>query len=106
MPKFLFEASYTLEGVKGVQAKGGSARRDAVAAVAESVGGTLESFYFAFGESDAYVTVDLPDNEAATAVALTVNSAGGAAVKTTVLLTPEEVDAAAQRSVDYRPPGS
>jgi uncharacterized protein with GYD domain len=106
MPKFLIEASYTLEGVKGVQAKGGSARRDAVAAVAESVGGTLESFYFAFGESDAYVTVDLPDNEAATAVALTVNSAGGAAVKTTVLLTPEEVDAAAQRSVDYRPPGS
>ena len=106
MPKFLIEASYTLEGVKGVQAKGGSARRDAVAAVAESVGGTLESFYFAFGDSDAYVTVDLPDNEAATAVALTVNSAGGAAVKTTVLLTPEEVDAAAQRSVDYRPPGS
>jgi uncharacterized protein with GYD domain len=106
MPKFLIEASYTLEGVKGVQAKGGSARRDAVAALAESLGGTLESFYFAFGDSDAYVTVDLPDNEAATAVALTVNSAGGAAVKTTVLLTPDEVDAAAQRSADYRPPGS
>ena len=106
MPKYLFEASYTLEGVKGVQSAGGSARRDAVASVAESVGGSLEGFYFAFGDADAVVIVDLPDNEAASAVALTVNAAGGATVKTTVLITPEEVDSAAQRSVDYRPPGS
>ena len=106
MPKFLIEASYTVDGAKGVQTAGGSSRRDAVAAVAESVGGTLESFHFAFGDSDAYVIVDLPDNESAAAVALTVNAAGGAATRTTVLLTPEEVDAAAQRSVDYRPPGS
>lgn len=106
MPRFLFEASYTQEGVKGVQSAGGSSRRDAVAHVAESVGGSLESFYFAFGDRDAYVIVDLPDNESATAVALTVNAAGGATVKTVVLLTPEEVDDAAKRSVDYRPPGS
>ena len=106
MPKFLLEASYTVDGAKGVQSAGGSSRRDAVAAVTESVGGTLESFHFAFGDSDAYVIVDLPDNESAAAVALTVNAAGGAATRTTVLLTPEEVDAAAQRSVDYRPPGS
>ena len=105
MPKFLIEASYTLDGVKGVQSAGGSSRRDAVAQVAESVGGEMESFYFAFGDRDAFVIVDLPDNESAAAVALTVNAAGGASVKTTVLLTPEEVDAAAQRSVDYRPPG-
>ena len=105
MPKFLFEASYTLDGVKGVQSKGGTSRRDAVASVAESVGGRLESFHFAFGDRDAYVVVDLPDNESATAVALTVNAAGGATVRTVVLLTPEEVDAAAKRSVDYRPPG-
>jgi uncharacterized protein with GYD domain len=106
MPKFLIEASYTLDGVKGVQSAGGSSRRDAVAAVAESVGGRLESFHFAFGDSDAFVIVDLPDNESAAAVALTVNAAGGAVAKTTVLLTPEEVDAAAKRSVDYRPPGA
>lgn len=106
MPKFLFEASYTLEGVKGVRDAGGSSRRDAVAQVAESVGGRLESFYFAFGDRDAYVVADLPDNESATAIALTVNAAGGATVKTVVLLTPEEVDAAAQRSVEYRPPGA
>ena len=106
MPKFLFQASYTQEGVKGVRSAGGSARRDAVAHVAESVGGSIENFYFAFGGSDAYVVLDLPDNESAAAVALTVNSAGGAVVNTVVLLTAEEVDAAAQRSVDYKPPGA
>jgi uncharacterized protein with GYD domain len=105
MPKFLVEASYTLDGVKGVQRAGGSARRDAVAAVAESVGGRLESFHFGFGDRDAYVILDLPDNESAAAVALAVNASGGATARTIVLLTPEEVDAAAKRSDDYRPPG-
>ncbi len=104
MPKFLFEASYTLGGMRGLQSAGGSSRRDAVSKVAESVGGQLEAFYFGFGDHDAYVIVDLPDNESATAVALTVNAAGGATVKTVVLMTPEEVDAAAQRSVPYQPP--
>jgi uncharacterized protein with GYD domain len=106
MPKYLVEASYTREGVAGVQTKGGSSRRDAVAATAEGLGGQLESFYFGFGDYDAFVLLELPDNEAAAAVALAVNSAGGATVKTTVLLTPEQVDEAAKRSVDYRPPGN
>ena len=106
MPKFLIEASYSLDGVKGVRSAGGTSRRDAVARVAESVGGQLESFHFGFGDQDAYVIVDLPDNESAAAVALTVNASGGATTRTVVLLTPEEVDAAAKRSVEYRPPGS
>ena len=106
MPKFLIEASYTQDGVKGIQSAGGTSRSDAVAQVAESVGGKLESFYFAFGDRDAVVVCDLPDNESAAAVALTVNAAGGATVRTLVLLTPDEVDAAAKRSVDYRPPGA
>ena len=106
MPKFLIEASYSLAGVKGVQSAGGTSRSDAVARVAESVGGKLESFHFGFGDQDAYVIVDLPDNESAAAVALTVNASGGATTRTVVLLTPEEVDAAAKRSVEYRPPGS
>lgn len=106
MPKFLIEASYTQQGAKGVQSAGGSARREAVAHVAESVGGKLESFHFSFGDTDAYVICDLPDNESAAAVALTVNAAGGATTRTVVLMTPEEVDAAAKRSVDYRPPGA
>jgi uncharacterized protein with GYD domain len=106
MPKYLVEASYTVEGVRGIQSAGGSSRRDAIAALAESVGGQLESFYFAFGERDVYTVVDLPDNESATAVALTVNASGAVKVRTTVLVTPEEVDAAAKRSVEYRAPGA
>ena len=105
MPKFLIEASYTREGVEGVRSKGGTSRRDAVAETVQSLGGSLESFHFAFGAHDAIVIVDLPANEAAAAVAMTVNGAGGATVSTTVLLTPEEVDSAAQRSVTYRAPG-
>jgi uncharacterized protein with GYD domain len=106
MPKYLLEARYAPEGVKGVAAKGGSARRDAIAPVFEAAGGRLEAFYFAFGETDAYVLGDLPSNEAATAIALAVNAQGAASVKTVVLLTPEEVDSAAEISLEYRPPGS
>lgn len=106
MAKFLFKASYTTEGVKGVASGGGSARVAALTKLFEDNGGKIEGFYFAFGETDAYVFGDLPDNETATAVALTVNASGAAAVTTVPLITPEEVDAAGQRSIDYRPPGS
>jgi uncharacterized protein with GYD domain len=106
MPKFLFKASYTADGVKGLQSAGGSSRREAINHLAESAGGRLESFHFAFGERDAYVIVELPDNESAAAIALTANASGAVSVETVALLTPEEVDAAAGRSVDYRPPGA
>ena len=105
MPKYLIQASYTQDGVAGVLSKGGSSRRDAIAQMASAAGGQLESLYFGFGDSDVWATVDLPDAEAAAAVVMTVNAAGGATAKTTVLLTPEQVDDAAQRSVSYRPPG-
>lgn len=106
MPKFLFQASYTLEGTKGVQSTGGTSRRDALARAAQSVGGNLESFYFALGETDSYLVCDLPDNESATALGLTFNADGKATVNTVVLLSPEEVDAASEREVDYPPPGN
>jgi uncharacterized protein with GYD domain len=106
MAKYLVKASYTTDGVKGVLGGGGTSRRDAVATMAEGLGGSLESFYFAFGATDAYVVLDLPGNEAAAAASLTVSAAGGASSEVAVLLTPEEIDAAAKLSVDYRPPGS
>jgi uncharacterized protein with GYD domain len=105
VPKFLFKASYTSEGMKGVRSAGGSARREAITHMAESVGGRLESFHFAFGDRDAYVICELPDNESAAAVALTANASGVVSVETVALLTPEEVDQAAGRSVEYTPPG-
>jgi uncharacterized protein with GYD domain len=105
MPKYLLKASYSTEGVKGVASEGGTGRAEAVRTLCESVGGTLESFYFGFGDADAYVIADLPGNEAAAAVALVVNASGRASVETVVLMTPEEVDAAAKREVNYRPAG-
>ena len=105
MPKFMFQASYTSDGLKGVRSGGGSARREAISHLAESVGGSLESFHFAFGDRDAYVICELPDNESAAAVALTANASGAVTVETVALLTPEEVDEAAGRSVEYTPPG-
>jgi uncharacterized protein with GYD domain len=103
---YLIHGSYTHEGLRGVRSGGGSRRREAVAHLAESAGGRIESFYFALGDDDVYVVAEMPDNEAAAAIALTVNASGAVKIKTTVLLTPEEVDAAAQRSVDYQPPGT
>lgn len=106
MAKYMVKASYTTEGAKGVQSAGGTSRRDAVAKVAEGLGGSLEGFYFAFGETDAYVLMELPDNLSAAAASIAVNSSGGASSEVVVLLTPEDVDEAAKLSVDYRPPGS
>jgi uncharacterized protein with GYD domain len=106
MPRYLVTGSYTVTGIKGVLAEGGSGRRDAVAKLASSLGGRLESFYFGFGGDDFYVTVDLPGNEAAAAIAMTVGAAGGASSRTIVLLTPEEVDAATKLSPSYRAPGA
>jgi uncharacterized protein with GYD domain len=105
MPKYLLECSYSLEGIKGVVAKGGSARKAAVQAAAKSVGGKLESFYFAFGGTDVYLVVDVPDNEAAAALALTAAAGGAGSIRTVVLLSPQEIDAATKRDVKYTPPG-
>ena len=106
MPKYLIKARYTQEGIAGVKREGGSSRRETVAKSAESAGGKLESFYFAFGDTDAYVVVDLPDNATAAGLALTVGASGGAMVNTIPLLTPEEVDTAAKTNVVYRKPGA
>ena len=105
MPKYLLQASYTTDGVRGLLKEGGSKRRAAAEEAIKSVGGRVEAFYFAFGESDAVVLVDIPDHVSATAAALVVNGSGAVRVRTTVLVTPEEVDQATKKTVRYRPPG-
>jgi uncharacterized protein with GYD domain len=105
MPKYLFRASYLGEGVKGLLSEGGSKRREAVEQAAKGMGGTVESFYYAFGEDDVVGVIDLPDNVSAAAFALMVSGSGVVKLKTTVLITPEEIDQAAKKGVDYRPPG-
>jgi len=106
MAKYLIVASYTADGIKGVIDKGGTARREAVEKLMADLGGTVESFSFGFGDADAYVTVDMPDNISAAAAAMSVGASGLVSCRTVVLLTPEEVDRAAQTKVNYRPPGS
>ena len=106
MPKYLFEAKYTPEGVQGIKDAGASSRAKAVNDMAAGVGGSLESFHFAFGDVDAYVIVDLPDDEAAAAVAFQVGTSTTTRVKTVKLLTLDEADAAVARAIDYRPPGN
>jgi uncharacterized protein with GYD domain len=105
MPRYLFIANYSIEGMKGVLADGGTARRIAVEKTAADVGGRILSFDFAFGGDDAYVVSELPDATSAAALAMTVNASGGATVRTIVLITPEEIDEAAHRRVAYTPPG-
>lgn len=105
MPKYLIMASYTAEGAKGLLKDGGSKRRQAAEAVVKSIGGKVESFYFAFGTHDAYVVIDAPDNAAVAAMSLAINASGAVQTKTVVLLTPEEIDQATKKSTAYQPPG-
>ena len=105
MPKYLAHASYTMEGLKGLLKDGGTKRREIVEQLAKSLGGKLEAFYYAFGHDDLFVIFDLPDNVSATTASLIVNASGGAKARVTVLLTPEEVDQATKKTVDYSPPG-
>lgn len=106
MPKYLITGSYTAEGARGVLAEGGSGRRVAAGQLIESVGGTVEAFYFAFGSDDFYLIADLPGNAEAAAGALTASASGAIRTRTIVLLTPEEIDAAAKLSPRYRAPGA
>jgi uncharacterized protein with GYD domain len=91
--------------MKGVLKEGGTARREMVEKLVANLGGTVEGFYFAFGDDDVYVIAEFPDNATAASVSMTVGASGAASVKTVVLLSPDEVDAATKKSVDYRPPG-
>ena len=106
MPKFLIKASYNPDGVRGLLKEGGSKRRAAVQKVVESMGGTLDAFYYAYGPDDAVIIADLPDASAGIALSLTVNATGAVRLSTTPLISPEEIDAATKKTVKYRAPGS
>jgi uncharacterized protein with GYD domain len=105
MPKYLIQGSYSAEGLKGLLEEGGGSRRAAVAQLVQNLGGTLEVFYYTFGEDDTLVIADLPDNVTATAISIAANASGAVKVKITVLLTPEEIDEATKKTTFYRAPG-
>jgi uncharacterized protein with GYD domain len=105
MPKYLLQVSYTAEGARGLQKDGGTKRRKAAQGLIESVGGKMESLYFAFGGDDVICIVDMPDNAAAAAASLALSATGAVTSKTTVLITPEEMDQIVKKSASYTPPG-
>ena len=105
MPKYMFQASYTTEGLKGLFKDGGSKRQEALEEVVKGMGGSMEVFYFAFGQDDVFGIAEMPDNVSTAALALVITASGAAKVKTVVLLTPKEIDQATKMSVNYRPPG-
>ena len=106
MPKYLVSVSYSAEGAKGLRQDGGTKRRQVATHAVESVGGTVEAFYFCFGDQDAVIIADLPDAASAAAVSLAVSSTGAARLTTTPLITPEEMDHAAGKKTAYRAPGA
>ncbi len=106
MGKYLLRANYVGEGVAGLLKEGGSARRAAATAAAESVGGSMECMYFAFGDTDTFGICEFPDDASAAAFSLMINASGAVKVTTTPLMTPEDLDQVTQKSPAYRPPGA
>jgi uncharacterized protein with GYD domain len=106
MPKYLIKANYNVDGVKGVLKDGGSGRVAAVTKLTENAGGKLEAFYFAYGDCDAYLITDVPDEATAVALSLAVNASGAVTLQLVPLITPEQMDAATKKSIAYRAPGS
>lgn len=105
MARFMLIASYAPEGARGLMSGGGSARKTAVEKAVSGLGGRLETFDFAFGGDDVFLIVDMPDSESAAALALTVAGTGAVNLRTVVLLTPDQLDRAAQLRPEYTPPG-
>lgn len=105
MPKYLVQASYVGEGLKGLLKEGGSSRRATIETLIKGMGGSLESFYYAFGEYDVFGVAEMPDNVTAAAFSMAINASGAVSARTTVLMTPEEVDEATKKTIAYRPPG-
>jgi uncharacterized protein with GYD domain len=104
--KYMWKASYTLEGARGLAKEGAVSRRAAIEELTKKMGGTLEAFYFAFGEDDVILIADLPDQTTAAAISAAVNLSGAVSLTTVVLLTPDEMDAALHMAVPYRAPGA
>ncbi len=105
MSKYLLKVKLTMNGLKGLLKEGGTARREVVDRSVQSLGGRLESMYWAFGDEDVYVTVDLPNNISAAAMGLVTSATGGVRTSIVVLLSPDEIDEAVRQKVEYRGPG-
>jgi uncharacterized protein with GYD domain len=105
MPKYMIQGSYTAEGLKGLARDKASGRKAAVSSAMKSLNAKVESFHFSFGCEDVVLIVDAPDNVAVAAMSIQVGLTGLVRLKTTPLLTVEEVDKALALPSKYRGPG-
>ncbi|WP_241979327.1 GYD domain-containing protein [Cryobacterium sinapicolor] len=105
MSKYFFEANYVGEGIKGLLREGGTSRREALVAALKSVGGSVESLYYAFGETDVLGIIEIPEPSDAAALSLMINSTGSVTVRLKPLLSVEDLDAATKKTPAYRAPG-
>jgi uncharacterized protein with GYD domain len=106
MAKYLIEASYTAEGLRGLQKDKASGRKQAVSKMVESLEGKVEAMYFALGDHDVVLIVDMPDIVSGAALSLAVSATGLVRTKSTALLTVEETDRALAKKIVYRAPGA
>lgn len=106
MSKYLIRGNYVGDGIAGLAKDGGTKRKQAAAAAVESFGGSLDSMYYAFGDTDIFAVCDMPDAASAAAASLLINSAGSVMITITPLLTVEDMDAASKKQGSYSPPGS
>lgn len=106
MAKYLAKVKYSTDGVRGLMKEGGSARVAAVTKLVKSLGGKVESFYFAYGECDAYLIVDVSDEAAALALSMAVNASGAVTLEMVPLITAKQIDEATQKTVKYKAPGA
>ena len=105
MPKYLYHGSYTGEGLKGLIKDGGTKRMEVTKKAIESLGGKMEAYYFAFGSNDFFLIAEVVDNVNAVTGSLVANASGTVKVSITPLITPEEVDLAVKKTMDWSPPG-
>ena len=105
MPKYLYHGSYTDDGLKGLIKDGGTKRMEVTRNAIESLGGKMEAYYFAFGSNDFFIIAEAPDNINAVTGSLVANASGTVRVSITPLISPEEVDQAVKKTMDWSPPG-
>jgi uncharacterized protein with GYD domain len=88
---YLVQASYTSDALAAL-VKSPQDREAGFRKLVERLGGTVEAFYWAQGEFDLVVVVDVPDAETANALALAAISPGHAkSYRTTPLFTNAEM---------------
>jgi uncharacterized protein with GYD domain len=108
MAKYLLLFNFTGETIKRFVAKP-TDRPAVVRVLAESVGGSLESHYWMFGQYDGVGVLEMPDSRTMAAVSLAAASSGAFThLETHELIEAGDLAGIAERArgITYQPPGT